>query len=419
MTSAVPLLRAADLAEPLLELQDGDVNIHDVEVVKMWTAPMPRADVLGAGYPQIEGVRHALVFAATDETGGYNHHAQIAAHKGTIYALWSNNRHFEDAPGQRVLFATSPDGLHWSSHAEAFPSPGPFKEKSETGLLLTTLGWVQVGDKLFALAKLTAMDGFRNPDNTLFSPTKDRKRGIIFDKRIYYGILARELTDAGTWGPIFTVEGKPPAPDQIAFPVLDHSQCVSPGEYQAILAASKEYSYPWRNRLPRTPGKPLLCEPSTYALEDGTLVTLFRDERYSHRLFVSTSPDGGNTWSTPYPTNIPDSPSYTKTIALEDGSVVMVGNQIAEEKNFDNPKPAHLGRDTLVLSLSKDGLTFDKAYSLREGKHAFRVPGVGGRGYTGAQYPSLLINNDNLLVIYSIAKEDIEVSSVPIGNITR
>jgi len=410
-------LKANELADPFLDLQDGDTDIHGTEVVKMWTAPMPKPEKLGAGYPDIDGVRHALVFAANDETGGYNHHAQIAEHNGTLYALWSNNRHFEDAPGQRVLYASSPDGFHWSDFDEAFPSPGPFKKKSEKGLLLTTLGWVQVNDKLFAMAKLTAMDGFRNPDNTLFSDTKDRERGIIFDKRIYYGVFARELMDDGSWGPIFTVEGKPPAPDQIAFPVLEHSQCVTPEEYQALLAASKEHTYPWRSKLPPTAGNPLLCEPSTYALEDGTLVTLFRDERYSHRLFVTTSLDGGQTWSAAYPTNVPDSPSYTKTIALGDGTVIMVGNQVAEESNFDNPKPAHLGRDPLVLSVSYDGITFDKAYALREGKHSFRVPNVGGRGYTGGQYPSLLLQNDKLFVIYSMGKEDIAVSTVPINTI--
>lgn len=407
-----------DLAESLKSLHDGDVDAYGTDVIKMWAAPMPKPEKLGAGYPEIDGVRHVLIFAATEDTGGYNHHAQIIEHNGTFCALWSNNRYFEDAPGQRVLYSTSEDGLEWTSFAEAFPSPGPFLKKEEVGMLLTTLGWAQVDGKLYAMAKLTAMDGFRNPDGTLFSEKKDRSRNIIYDKRIYYGVLARELKEDGTWGSIFVVQGKAPASDEIDFPIVSRDECISGDAFKALLNASKEYTYPWGNKLPKNSTPSLLCEPSTYRLDEDTLVTLFRDQRYSHRLFVSSSEDGGETWSAAYPTNIPDSPSYTKALRLDDGTVVMVGNQNAEEKNFDQPKPAHMKRDPLVLSVSKDGgLSFGKAYALRAGRHSFRVPGVGGRGYTGGQYPSLMQVKDKLFVIYSMGKEDICVSIVPLDAI--
>ena len=49
------------------------------------------------------------------EGAAYNHHHQIASLNGRLYLSWSNGVVHEDAPGQRMLMATSDDaGETWS-----------------------------------------------------------------------------------------------------------------------------------------------------------------------------------------------------------------------------------------------------------------------------------------------------------------
>jgi hypothetical protein len=44
----------------------------------------------------------------------YSHHQSLTFFKGRFYAIWSNGRRDEDAPGQRVLCATSEDFYRWT-----------------------------------------------------------------------------------------------------------------------------------------------------------------------------------------------------------------------------------------------------------------------------------------------------------------
>jgi hypothetical protein len=64
-----------------------------------------------------------------------------------------------------------------------------------------------------------------------------------------------------------------------------------------------------------------------------------------------------------------------------------------------------------MVSVSVDGYLLTRAYALRTGEQKFRVPNVGGRS-GGGQYPSGLVYNGRLYVLYSMGKEDIWCSSV-------
>ena len=50
----------------------------------------------------------------------------------------------------------------------------------------------------------------------------------------------------------------------------------------------------------------------------------------SNRIFASF-PDGKDGWTTPQPTDIPDSHSRAQALTLPDGRVLLVGNQIAHQ----------------------------------------------------------------------------------------
>jgi len=57
--------------------------------------------------------RRSRVYTGTRETGSYNHHSQLACHRGRYCFAWSNGLVDEEAEGQRILIAFSPDGCSW------------------------------------------------------------------------------------------------------------------------------------------------------------------------------------------------------------------------------------------------------------------------------------------------------------------
>jgi hypothetical protein len=60
----------------------------------------------------------------------YSHHPSLAFFKGRYYAIWSNGRRDEDAPGQRVLIASSEDFQHWTEPAPLLETqPGQHGER--------------------------------------------------------------------------------------------------------------------------------------------------------------------------------------------------------------------------------------------------------------------------------------------------
>jgi len=129
-------------------------------------------------------------------------------------------------------------------------------------------------------------------------------------------------------------------------------------------------------------------------------------------MYMSTLDQTTGKWLPAHPTDIPDSPSLSCAAQLEDGTVLLVGNQMAPA--FDNgDECGHYSRDPLTVSVSRDGKLFTRCYALRCGVQHYRIPQteVIGRG-GGGQYPSALVHEGKLYALYSMGKEDIWVSSV-------
>jgi hypothetical protein len=107
-------------------------------------------------------------------------------------------------------------------------------------------------------------------------------------------------------------------------------------------------------------------------------------------------------WSIPSQTNIPDSRSATYAGVLPSGQRFLLGSQL----------PRKWDRDPLTLALSADGVAFSKLLAVRAGAPPKRYKGV-GKG-PGFQYPSAVLGGSGDLVIaYSVNKEDIGVSVLP------
>tara|TARA_Y100001954_G_scaffold237250_1_gene300323 strand:- start:441 stop:1790 length:1350 start_codon:yes stop_codon:yes gene_type:complete len=407
--------KTIDIPQVLKPLVDQTVNHNGVPVVKMWQNPMP-TDAPDAGYPAMPSAKHVFIFKASVETGGYNHHTNFMMHQGKFYATWSNHPKGEDSPGQRVLFSISEDGENWSPFAESYPRPRPVGEFEESGYYCVASPWFVHNDKVYATGQLFETMGWENVDKTELQPIRDRQHK--FRRFRFVTRMIRPVYEDGTLGPMVALHPETlPEPGKISLPLVDistvtaeHAQAL-----EALKASRKELTNKYSNFPPPGVDPSRLCEPTIYTAPDGKTITLLRDDKYSHRLYVSVLDESTMRWCDALPTNIPDSPSMTTAVSLSDGRVILVGNQMATA--FDNVKQRkHYGRDPLVLSVSYDGYRFTSAYALRCGKQQYRVPNVKGRG-GGPQYPNLAVYGDKLYVMYSIGKEDIAISIVPLKDL--
>ena len=152
---------------------------------------------------------------------------------------------------------------------------------------------------------------------------------------------------------------------------------------------------------PADPSPFQYTEPNLLIRPDGQPVIGFRS--LDGRLYATTSNDGGESWEPPVRTKFPDSTSRFHLRRLPDGRCILI----------NNPSGKQYDRSVLALSISDDGITYDRAYALRS--EAAKQGFTGERKVDGWQYPHSVVWNDSLFVVYSVNKEDIAVSRVPLS----
>jgi hypothetical protein len=369
-------------------------------VIPMWRAPMPVEDgSKTAGFPVLKEAEHSEVWRpSTRRDGAYNHYSCLSYHDGYFYAMWGNHPFGEDGPGQRALFSSSKDGRKWSPAAEFCPAPGPVLKTDQHGIHLKPDRWVVVDGKLY---------------------------GIVYVHGAGIYPIARELGANGKPGAPFLLrtvpeDGRLPSFMPEAREDPDLAAKIKQWYIDNDTLSWWAHSAGERIVHPRGIDGAMMIEPFMYRSRSG-LVVLQRsfqkkgeDPVLNNRLYASF-PDGKGGWSKPYPTDIPDAPSRAQARALPDGRVLLIGNQIAPR--FDDG--LYLARDPLTLSVSPDGETFDRVFALCAGaSKGPRFSGITGRARgTAFGYPSMIIHDGMLHVLYSIHKEDMAVSSVSLDSI--
>jgi len=317
------------------------------------------------------------------KVGGVNQHNYLAHHDGQFWAMWSDGPGIEDRVGQRVKFATSADGLKWSTSKFLTPIPpdsGPdsphFGTRTDKGIRWISRGFWQRDGVLLALASLDEAAGFFAPSLELRAFRFDkgsrewRDAGLVFDDTINNfpplklptgdWMMSRRMFDYKTTGVHFLVGGVKALSDWQSFPVLG-----SASELKAE-------------------------EPDWWILPDQTLAAVFRDNRRSGFLYRAFSTDDGRSWSTPQKTNFPDATSKISGLRLRDGRYVLISNP--------NPKR----RDPLTLSISDDGLFFTKMLYLVGGRHI--------------DYPHVIEHGDSLFIAFAGGKQSVELLKVKLGD---
>lgn len=320
-----------------------------------------------------------------DKTGGgVNQHNYLAHHDGRFWAMWSDGPGIEDRVGQRVKFATSPDGLKWGEPRFLTPIPpdsGPdsphYATRTKKGKRWISRGFWKRDGELLALASLDEAAGFFGESLELrafrFDKTADSwtEAGLVYKNainnfpplRLRTGdwMMSRRAFDYKESGVHFLVGGVKALDDWQSFPVLG-----SASELKAE-------------------------EPDWWILPDNHLSAVFRDNRRGGYLYRAFSTDDGRTWSKPVKTNFPDATSKISGLRLADGRYVLVSNP--------NPKK----RDPLTLSISEDGLVFTRMLYLVGGRHV--------------DYPHVIEHGDSLFIAFAGGKQSVEVLKVRLADV--
>jgi len=380
-----------------------------------WGVPWPEEGKPVYGYPILPGVETFKIYQATPLTGVYSHHSQIGHFQDTFFANWSNQQWGEDGPGQRVLCSLSPNGRVWRRPFVCFPSMGDMRKPQRSGRVLTAEAWVVVDGKIYAVAGVNDKPGPTNKIESGYKTTISGQKRMLSDGRVGWGRVARSVAPNGDMGPIFWLVDDPPVPLE-GFP--QYADAKDPQLRKVateinLFLANPLHMPAWdflnhTDRPPSVDGHPM-DEPTVYRRRDGVLVRLSRDDGppKTHRLYVSLSHDGGKTWSLAEKTDIPDNPAKAVSGTLPNGETYLIGNQI--------PASAHGVRDPLVISLSPDGRTFNWSAAIVHGTPPVRYPGLWKD--LGFQYPSAIVVGKAMWVIYSIDKEDVAVSRIPLAEL--
>lgn len=332
----------------------------------------------------------------------YSHHASITHFKGKFYAIWSNGRVNEDDLGQRVLISSSSDFHHWSKPLPLVDS----LQGNHSEVVLTAAGFHQYNDTLIAYFGLYEYQpdniengtyirrGTKHQDTALFALTT--KDGVHWTEpqNMHIPIVPNH-------GPQALSSGRLLISGNIMFPYTDDPSGLSGW------TASGIYDKDRFDRVLDDPayfgvvkekmGWPVgLCEGSFYETKEGLIRMLLRSG--SDRLWVTESGDDGMSWSPPQPTEFSDNVTKFHFGKLPDGRTYYVGCPDPQPKGVRNP---------LVLSLSEDGVLFNRHYILGNEQFVKKVEGKHKGGHYG--YPHTLIHDGYLYCIFSIWKEGVAV----------
>ncbi len=355
------------------------------------------------GLPPMPGVHSFQIFRAssdvpdlTDQLGWtYHHHVDMACWKGRLYVGWNSCQRDEDVWPSRELYSTSTDGSGWTDPVELFPQG--------ISTCLRMYFYRASNDRMLAIA------GLRTDQQ---ETSEDRKSALV----------VREIRPDHSLADVFTLQ----ASQSIKLPAPRFDTSSDDAFKQAcreLLADRMFLEQQDRGRLlgPRRmkwhdpaawPGGAVPGENEKWVC--GKAFSFFRraDNAWvgiSKMGWVTASTDDGKTWSQPsVPASLITGKAKVWSQRTRDGRYVLVFN------------PSKSSRYPLVAVTSSDGVNFADMRIIQGELPIQRYAGL--HRSIGPQYVRGISHwaddgsrNDNAMwLTYSMNKEDIWVSRVPL-----
>ncbi|MEP7109048.1 MAG: exo-alpha-sialidase [Ferruginibacter sp.] len=319
----------------------------------------------------------------------YSHHPSVIHFNNKFIAAWSNGLKDEDAPGQRVVFATSEDFLHWSvPRVLAVPSD----YNKDTMNVLTAAGFHRFKDTL--VAYFGEYSPYRTNTHLWAKISTD---GEHWSKAKDMGIPVNP-----NHGPEAIAGGRLIISGNFTFPYTDDPTGLAGWNMSSFYPDSlyKEdnpatfYAPASRSNLPP------LCEGSFFQTDDGVLHTLLRvtGEGWKGKLWLTESKDRGLHWSNPHEAGFTDNDSKFHFGRLPDKRFYYAG--IPDTLH-------HYSRTPLIVTVSTDGLLFDRHYIVADETYTLKKEGLWKEGQYG--YPHTMVYGQYMYIIISRQKEAIEI----------
>ena len=329
----------------------------------------------------------------------YSHHQSIVHYRDRFFAIWSNGLFDEDSPGQRVMCSYSKDFHHWSAPKQL---AAPAFYRKDTLNVLTAAGFHVYKDTLVAY--------FGE-----YSPHKENTE-----------LSALYTTDGDHWsspiklnvpvnpnhGPQPTHSGRLIISGNFVFPYSDDPSGLRGWKITSFYPDSlyKEDNPDTFEKPSISMGYPPLCEGSFFETADHVLHMMLRstDDGWKGHLWLTESRDDGANWSsaaeTPFTDN--DSKFHFGRLANHDFYYVGIPDTLNRSK-----------RSPLVMSLSRDGIHFNRHFLIADEPYKLIKAGLWKEGEYG--YPHSLVYNGFMYIIISRMKESVEVIRFPIGQFSH
>ena len=331
----------------------------------------------------------------------YSHQPYLAYWNQTFYLEYLSDQFGESQPPGQTLLMTSKDGKNWSRPNVIFPvyhvpdgtkKPGiETVAKNNDAVMHQRMGFYTTkSGRLLAL-------GFYG---IVLQPHDDPNDGMGI------GRVVREVYKDGTLGPIYFIHYNPGwTPSNTDYPFYKDSQDKGFIEGCDELMHNPLMMMQWVEETdrkdPLIPLKKQYKAFSYYHLADGRVVGLWK---YA---LTAISKDGGKTW----PENAVRAPGFVNANAK------IWGQRTSDGQYATVYNPSEF-RWPLAISTSKDGLQYTNLFVVNGDISPLRYGGAYksyGPQYTrGIQEGNGEVPGGNLWVTYSMNKEDIWVSEIPV-----
>ena len=324
----------------------------------------------------------------------YQHHIGIGCWKGKLYAVWDMTPKDEDIPPCHVVYSTSSDGFTWSKPRDLFPYGQAYNLRfyffhSGNGRMLA------FGAGFFPT------DDIREAEKDILlvrETTADHKLGEVYT-----------LIKPGAGLPPFFEKSEDEGFKAACREAVNNRPLLEQQDYGVFLG---ERRMKWHDEKNWPGGKiggfgdfwvfgKAQC---FYHRADGTLMSI------SKMGFVTQSADEGQTWSLPViPKGVVGGSGKLWAQKTPDGRYAMIYI------------PQRSARYPMAVTTSDDGITFTNMRVIHgevsPQRYAGRAKGGGpqylrGVAEWGGDAPSL--DKNSIWVIYSVNKEDIWVSRIPV-----
>lgn len=327
---------------------------------------------------------------AADAADKFHNGVVLVGFKGRLHAQWQASQRDEDTLDTWIAHSHSDDrGQTWSLPAILSPRPTVPGEMRSNG------GWWTDGKTLVAFTNVWPT-GFQSGDGGYaeYRISEDGsnwtapRRVMGKDGQPVEGIIEQD-PHALPGGRIVTAFHQ--RPGMIVAPWYTDDPLGVTGWVRGRFE-----NLPYDGRVSRE------LEPSLF-LTGSCALMVFRDQAESFRQLASQSCDGGESWTRPALTAMPDARAKQSAGNLPDG-MAFLATAVSNDKM----------RIPLVLTLSANGRHFDRAHLLRGTADLQPLRHAGRFKRPGYHYPKSLIWNGYLYVAYAANKEDVQVTRVPL-----